>query len=91
MKGTVPALPGGAELRDLVDKMGTDLAHSPTAERQAVVATLGPEAAERAIGVVATFHMMNRLLDGVGAPVRMQGRFHAMIHELGFKIDEIPK
>ena len=87
----MPALAGGAELLALVDKMGIDRVQSPTAEREAVAATLGQEAAERAVGVVSTFQMMNRLLDGVGAPVRMKERFHVMAHELGFQIDDIPR
>jgi len=52
-----------------------------------VVAALGSASAERAVGVIATFQMMNRLLDGVGAPVSSQ--HNALAMELGFQPEDI--
>ena len=60
-----------------------------TAERDALVAVAGTEVAERAVGVAATFQMMNRLLDGVGAPVHQ--RLHPLAVELGFEPAAIPR
>jgi len=47
------------------------------------------EAAERAIGVIATFQMMNRALDGVGAPVHPH--LHPFAIELGFNPNDLPR
>ena len=67
----------------------TDTNKDPAAQRWALVATAGEQAAERAVGVCATFQMMNRLLDGVGAPVRIE--LHGLAAELGFRPDELPR
>lgn len=69
--------------------MATHWTESPTIERKALAAAAGPAAAERAVGVAATFQMMNRLLDGVGAPVRQS--LHPIAHELGFESSDIPR
>lgn len=71
----------------MTDAVATAWTVEPVAERDALVAAGGAAVAERAIGVAATFQMMNRLLDGVGAPVRPQ--LHAIAIELGFDPDDI--
>ena len=87
--GEPPAVPFGAELASLTQAMGTNWIDPPTSERDALVAAAGPEFAERAIGVAATFQMMNRLLDGVGAPVNKG--LHPLAKELGFEPLDIPR
>ncbi|MCO4835650.1 MAG: hypothetical protein KC481_18490 [Acidimicrobiaceae bacterium] len=79
----------GAELAALAQAMGTRWTEPPTAARDALVAVAGTEVAERAVGVAATFQMMNRLLDGVGAPVHQ--RLHPLAVELGFEPAAIPR
>ncbi|MDB4102781.1 hypothetical protein N9549_01765 [Acidimicrobiales bacterium] len=79
----------GAELAALAQAMGTWWTEPPTAARDALVAVAGTEVAERAVGVAATFQMMNRLLDGVGAPVHQ--RLHPLAVELGFEPAAIPR
>ncbi len=69
--------------------MGTCWTAPPVVERDALVAAAGEAFAERAIGVAATFQMMNRLLDGVGAPVH--ARLHPLAKELGFEPVDIPR
>ena len=69
--------------------MSTNWVSPPTAERDALVAAAGEAVAERAIGVAATFQMMNRLLDGVCAPVNK--RLHPIAQELGFEPADIPR
>jgi hypothetical protein len=81
--GEPPSVLFGAELASLAQAMATRWTEPPTAEREALVAAAGPELAERAIGVAATFQMMNRLLDGVGAPVNKG--LHPLAKELGFE------
>ena len=87
--GEVPAIHYGAELVALADAMGTKWIADPVAERNALIAAGGAAVAERAIGVAATFQMMNRLLDGVGAPVRPQ--LHEIAIQLGFESTDIPR
>jgi len=82
-------VPFGPELAALAEAMATDWTQPPTAARNALVAVAGEAAAERAVGVAATFQMMNRLLDGVGAPVREQ--LHPLAAELGFDPETIPR
>lgn len=72
----------------LVDALTTEVRAEPVAERNAVVAELGGAATERAVGVIATFQMMNRLLDGVGAPVHPS--LLELGLELGFRRDDLP-
>ncbi len=79
----------GQELAALAQAMATDWVASPTAARDALIAAAGPQVAERAVGVAATFQMMNRLLDGVGAPVNE--RLHPLAQELGFEPTDIPR
>lgn len=87
--GEAPDLPFGAELAALARAMGTNVTEPPTAARDALVTAAGEAVAERAIGVAATFQMMNRLLDGVGAPVHE--RLHPLARELGFEPIDIPR
>ncbi len=87
--GAPPDVPFGVELAALAQAMGTRWTESPTVERAALVAAAGEAVAERAIGVAATFQMMNRLLDGVGAPV--SERLHPLAQELGFEPVDIPR
>jgi hypothetical protein len=87
--GLPPDVPFGVELAALAQAMSTRWTESPTVERNALVAAAGEAAAERAIGVAATFQMMNRLLDGVGAPVRKS--LHPLAAELGFEPADIPR
>ena len=87
--GEPPPLPCGPELRDIADAVTTQWTKEPAAEREALVAAAGPAVAERAIGVTATFQMMNRLLDGVGAPIREQ--LHETAIALGFEPNDIPR
>ncbi len=65
----------------------TDLAEA----RDQLVSAVGKAGAERAAGVVATFQMMNRLLDGVGAPVNNRKHFEPVAEALGFKLSDIPR
>lgn len=85
--GATPPLPGGAELAALAEALTIHLDREPAAERTALVEAIGLDAAERAIGVGATFQMMNRLLDGVGAPIRRT--LHGLAAELGFDPAEL--
>ena len=87
--GEPPLVPFGFELAELAQAMGTNWTQPPTVAREALVAVAGPEFAERAIGVAATFQMMNRLLDGVGAPVNKS--LHPLAKELGFEPLDIPR
>ncbi len=87
--GSPPDVPFGTELAALAQAMGTRWTESPTEERNALIAAAGEAAAERAIGVAATFQMMNRLLDGVGAPVHKS--LHPLAAELGFEPADIPR
>ena len=87
--GAAPEVPFGAELRDLTEALTTATNQEPTEERAALVAAAGAEVAERAVSVCATFQMMNRLLDGVGAPVK--ARLHPLAQELGFDPASLPR
>jgi len=89
--GTAPNIAAGAELLALVDCLGPDPTADCASERSDLVAVVGDDAAERAVGVIATFQMMNRLLDGVGAPVRGRAHFGPIATELGFRLDDIAK
>lgn len=62
-----------------------------TDARDKLVAAVGQAGAERAAGVVATFQMMNRLLDGVGAPVNNRKHFEPIAEALGFRLSDIPR
>ena len=61
-------LPASAELAALTRALTVHPAVDPAEERDAVIAAVGRDGAERAVSVCATFQLMNRLLDGVGAP-----------------------
>lgn len=87
--GSEPALPFGAELLALTDALTTRTDAEPADQRAALIAAAGEAAAERAIGVCATFQMMNRLLDGVGAPVRAS--LHPIAVELGLDPELLPR
>jgi hypothetical protein len=88
-KGTPPSLPHGAEILALVDALTTRSDAEPVAERAALIAAAGPAVAERAVSVCATFGTMNRLLDGVGAPVR--AALHPIAETLGFDPQDLPR
>jgi hypothetical protein len=90
-EGTVPDIEGGLELLAFSDALGLDPTIDPTTAREALVAEIGPAAAERAAGVAATFQMMNRLLDGVGAPVNNRPHFAPVAEAMGFHLADIPK
>jgi hypothetical protein len=87
--GTVPPLDAGAELLALTDALTIRWDGNVDDERTALVGVLGESRAERAIGVCATFQMMNRALDGVGAPVATAIR--PLAAELGFDPDLISR
>ena len=87
--GVAPAVPFGAELTALATALTTKTSAEPVVERSALIEAAGPEEAERAIGVCATFQMMNRLLDGVGAPVRSS--LHGIAADLGFDPADLPR
>ncbi len=87
--GAAPGLAFGAGLRDLTDALTTKTDREPVAERAALVSAAGEAAAERAVAVAATFQMMNRLLDGVGAPVHPG--LHPLARELGFDPADLPR
>ena len=87
--GGAPSIPAGAELAALVETMTTRPNRDPSVERAALVAVAGEPAAERAIAVCATFNLMNRLLDGVGAPTPVNAR--PMAVHLGFSVEELPR
>ena len=87
--GSPPPLPHGAELLALVDALTTRTATEPTVERAALVTVAGAPATERAVSVCATFQTMNRLLDGVGAPVAVS--LHPIAEALGFEPTDLPR
>ena len=87
--GSPPDLPHGAELLALVDALTTVTDAEPVAERRALIDAAGEAVAERAISVCATFQTMNRLLDGVGAPVR--STLHPIAEALGFDPADLPR
>ncbi len=87
--GRDPGVEFGSELRALTDALTVNTDREPTVERDHLVAVAGEAVAERAIGVCATFQMMNRLLDGVGAPVRKS--LHGIAAELGFDPADLPR
>jgi hypothetical protein len=87
--GTVPPIEGGQQLLAFTDALTIGWDRNVDGERYALVGALGPERAERAIGVCATFQMMNRALDGVGAPV--PATIRPLAAELGFDPGTIPR
>lgn len=89
--GTTPNIDAGAELLAFADALGLDPSVDPTLERDALVARIGPAATERASGVAATFQMMNRLLDGVGAPVNNRPHLEPIAEALGYRLCDIPR
>ena len=80
-------LPASAELAALARALTVHPAVDPVAERDAVIAVLGRDGAERAVSVCATFQLMNRLLDGVGAPVPRT--LDGLALELGFELADV--
>lgn len=87
--GEPPNIPGGPELASFTDALGGPLTRDPSLERAALIEVLGEARTERVVGVAATFQMMNRLLDGVGAPVSSELR--SIAGELGFDPVIIPR
>lgn len=90
-EGTVPSISAGAELLAFADALGLDPTIDPSATREALIAEVGAEATERAAGIAATFQMMNRLLDGVGAPVNNRPHFGPIAEAMGFHLEDIPR
>lgn len=80
-------LPASHELAELTNALTVNPTVDPVAERAALVAIAGPDAAERAVAVCATFQLMNRLLDGVGAPIPTS--LDSLAVELGFDLDDV--
>jgi hypothetical protein len=90
-EGTPPDIDAGAELLAFTDALGVDPNIDPSPERAQLVDRLGPIAAERTAGVAATFQMMNRLLDGVGAPVNNRPHFAPIAEAMGFVLADISR
>jgi hypothetical protein len=89
--GTTPNIEAGAELLAFADGLGLDPSVDLTPERDALIARLGRAATERAAGVAATFQMMNRLLDVVGAPVNNRPHLEPIAEALGYHLADIPR
>jgi hypothetical protein len=87
--GQAPPVAGGPELAAFTQLLTTDHRGDLTSVRNDLVGALGVVGAERAVGVAATFQMMNRALDGVGAPVAAE--LHPLAVELGFAPDDITR
>jgi hypothetical protein len=76
-----PLLPSGRELLAVADAVALwDHDEMPIA-RAALVDAVGEAGAVRAMGVAGNYAMMNRVLDGVGNPIR--AKLEAMADELG--------
>ncbi len=90
-EGTVPNIDGGAELLAFTDAMGLDPTVDPSHARTILLDRMGPVATERAAGIAATFQMMNRLLDGVGAPVNNRSHFEPVATAMGFTLSDIQR
>lgn len=71
--------------------MGLGPTIDPSPARAQLIDKVGPIAAERAAGVAATFQMMNRLLDGVGAPVNNRTHFEPVATAMGFNLADISR
>ena len=82
-------MPGGATLSAFTEALTANHLGDLAAVRDGLVDDLGPAAAERAVGIAATFQMMNRALDGVGAPVSPD--LHPLANELGFSPEDITR
>ena len=79
--GQDPLLPAGRELLAVSDAVALwDRDEMPIA-RAALVDAVGETGAVRAMGVAGNYAMMNRVLDGIGNPIRAQ--LMAMAPELG--------
>ncbi|MGI9605451.1 MAG: hypothetical protein ACR2P0_04870 [Acidimicrobiales bacterium] len=89
--GSIPNIDAGSELLTFTDAMAADAIADVAAERQALVDRVGPQGAEKAVGVAATYQMMNRLLDAVGAPVRGRTHLEPVAKALGFEPADITR
>jgi hypothetical protein len=89
--GVPPPIEGGAQLLAFTDALGLDPTLDVEPAREALIAEIGESASERAAGVAATFQMMNRLLDGVGAPVNNRSHFAPVAEAMGFHLEDIPR
>lgn len=87
--GADPDVEFGPLLRDLTDALTTGRQDDLGPARSALIEAAGEAVTERAIAVCATFQMMNRLLDGVGAPVSKS--LHPIAAALGFRPEELPR
>lgn len=87
--GAEPPIGGGAALAAFTNAITADHLGDLTAVRSNLVASLGPAGAERAVSIASTFQMMNRALDGVGAPVGSD--LYPIAAELGFAPEDITR
>lgn len=87
--GVPTDIEAGIELAALAEAMTTRPDAEPRPEREALIGAVGKEATERAIGVCATYQMMNRLLDAVGAPTPPP--FLPLAQDLGFQAGDISR
>lgn len=76
-------VPAGLELVKLTDALVSRVGLQSA--RDALVAAVGPLASARAVAVVATFEMMNRILDAGGVQVSQKHR--ANLAEVGLHSD----
>lgn len=87
--GALPPLSGGTAMAAFTDALTTNHLADLSEVRQTLVTAFPGPAAERVVAVAATFQMMNRALDGVGAPVSRA--LHGLAAELGFAADQITR
>lgn len=87
--GEAPPLPGGPQLAAFTEALTTDHLGDLGSVRTDLVDALGPVGAERVVSIASTFQMMNRALDGVGAPVGTD--LHAIAALLGFAPEDITR
>jgi hypothetical protein len=64
-----PGIAAGRELVAFADAAVLRDDDEMTIARDRLLTVAGPRAVVRAAGVVGTFEMMNRLLDGIGVPI----------------------
>lgn len=87
--GGIPPVDGGAALTAFTDAITADHLSDLTTVRADLVAALGPVGAERAVSIASTFQMMNRALDGVGAPIGAD--LYPIAKQLGFEPADITR
>jgi hypothetical protein len=87
--GAIPPIDGGAALAAFTDAITVDHLSDLTTVRADLVSALGAVGAERVVSIASTFQMMNRALDGVGAPVGAD--LHPIAKQLGFEPTDITR